>query len=127
MLKNWLDWSFVENRIGLLVKQIKEFEEKEGFEFKDIYGVPRGGLYLAVRLSYLLKREIITNKEEIGKRTLVVDDCTNTGRTLSSFSDKGFKTLVLVHRSKSLAKPTFYGFISDEDVNYFWEAEDDVN
>ncbi len=124
-LKNWLDWSFVENRVGLLVKQVKEYEEKESFQFENIYGVPRGGLYLAIRLSYILKRKLITQREEINKNTLVVDDCTNTGKTLSGYSD--FKTLVLVHRTKSVAQPTFYGFVSDEDVNYFWEAEDDVN
>ncbi len=123
--KHWIDWSAAENRIQFLVKQICEFEQRENFLFENIYGIPRGGLYLAVRLSYLLKKPLIVNQNEIAKSTLIVDDCTNTGRTLSNY--KEFNTLVLVHRKNSSVEPTFYGFSTNEEVNYFWESEDEVN
>jgi len=123
----WIDWSFFENRVQFLIKQIQEYEKKHNLKFTAIYGVPRGGLYLAVRLSYLLNKKLVTCTDKICQNTLVIDDCTNTGKTLFPYSEQGLKTLTLVHRPKSLVEPTFYGFVAEEEVNYFWEAENDVN
>jgi len=45
-------------------------------EFSGIYGVPRGGLCLAVALSHKLKIELIS---EPIKNSLIVDDVYETG------------------------------------------------
>jgi len=51
-------------------------------KFSGIYGVPRGGLCLAVALSHKLKIKLIS---EPMKNSLIVDDVYETGITLSSF------------------------------------------
>ncbi|MFH1840224.1 MAG: hypothetical protein ABH849_03685 [Nanoarchaeota archaeon] len=123
----WIGWDYFENRVHFLIKQIKEYEKKENIQFTNIYGIPRGGLYLAVRLSYLLKKKLVTSKDEICKHTLIVDDCTNTGKTLSEYFNDNLKTVTLVHRIKSEIEPTFYGLTTEEKVNYFWEGESEIN
>ena len=51
-------------------------------EFSGIYGVPRGGLCLAVALSHKLKIKLIS---EPIKNSLIVDDVYETGITLNTF------------------------------------------
>ena len=53
-------------------------------EFSGIYGVPRGGLCLAVALSHKLKLNLIS---EPTKNSLIVDDIYETGITLNTFKD----------------------------------------
>ena len=52
--------------------------------FSGIYGVPRGGLCLAVALSHKLKIELIS---EPIKNSLIVDDVYETGITLTTFKN----------------------------------------
>ncbi len=51
-------------------------------DFSGIYGIPRGGLCLAVALSHKLKINLIS---EPIKNSLIVDDVYETGITLKSF------------------------------------------
>ena len=51
-------------------------------EFSGIYGIPRGGLCLAVALSHKLKINLIS---EPSKNSLIVDDIYETGITLKTF------------------------------------------
>ena len=53
-------------------------------DFSGIYGVPRGGLCLAVALSHKLKIDLIS---EPIKNSLIVDDVYETGITLNTFKD----------------------------------------
>jgi hypoxanthine phosphoribosyltransferase len=53
-------------------------------EFSGIYGIPRGGLCLAVALSHKLKIKLIS---EPIKNSLIVDDIYETGITLNPFKD----------------------------------------
>ena len=53
-------------------------------EFSGIYGVPRGGLCLAVALSHKLKINLIS---EPMNNSLIVDDVYETGITLNTFKD----------------------------------------
>lgn len=50
--------------------------------FKNIYGIPRGGLIPAVVLSHRLKIPMIFDKKKISKYTLIVDDISDSGETL---------------------------------------------
>ena len=56
----------------------------EFLEFSGIYGVPRGGLCLAVALSHKLKINLIS---EPIKNSLIVDDIYETGMTLNTFKN----------------------------------------
>ena len=88
-------------------------------EFSGIYGVPRGGLCLAVALSHKLKIELISKPI---KNSLIVDDVYETGLTLTTFKDiEGAMFFVLF----SKIKPTWWNtvFISKKNqwIVFPWE------
>ena len=88
-------------------------------EFSGIYGVPRGGLCLAVALSHKLKINLIS---EPIKNSLIVDDVYETGITLNTFKDiEGAMFFVLF----SKIKPTWWNtvFISKKSqwIVFPWE------
>ena len=63
------------------------------WQISSIYGVPRGGLCLAVALSHKLNIKLV---EKPIKNSLIVDDVFETGITLSSFKNiEGVKFFVL--------------------------------
>ena len=70
----------------------------KSLEFSGIYGVPRGGLCLAVALSHKLKIELIS---EPIKNSLIVDDVYETGITLTSYKNiEGAMFFVLFSKNK---------------------------
>ena len=80
-----VSWEQFERGVQWLIEAIHEYEEMYGRFFTSIYGIPRGGMCLATKLSYLLGRPLILEKSNLTNDTLVVDDCTNTGKTLRPF------------------------------------------
>ena len=54
-------WRQFEKDTKKIVKRI----EKAGLNFKGVYGIPRGGLPLATKLSHLLDIQLVLNKKEI--------------------------------------------------------------
>ena len=101
-------------------KSVEHIASKCNFlEFSGIYGVPRGGLCLAVALSHKLKINLISKPI---KNSLIVDDVYETGITLNNFKDiEGAKFFVLF----SKIKPTWWNsvFISkkNEWIVFPWE------
>ena len=87
-------------------KSVEEIADKCSFKhFSGIYGVPRGGLCLAVALSHKLKIELISKPV---KNSLIVDDVYETGITLTTFKDiEGAVFFVLF----SKIKPTFISYL----------------
>ena len=75
-------------------------------EFSGIYGVPRGGLCLAVALSHKLKIDLISEPK---RNSLIVDDIYETGVTLNTFKDiEGAMFYVLF----SKIKPTWWNTVN---------------
>ena len=87
-------------------KSVEHIANKCKFlEFSGIYGVPRGGLCLAVALSHKLKINLIS---EPIKNSLIVDDVYETGITLNSFKNiEGAMFFVLF----SKIKPTWWNTV----------------
>ena len=84
-----------------------------------IYGVPRGGLCLAVALSHKLELNLISEPK---KNSLIVDDVYETGITLNTFKHiEGAMFFVLF----SKIKPTWWNsvFISEKNqwIVFPWE------
>ena len=101
-------------------KSVEHIASKCKFlEFSGIYGVPRGGLCLAVALSHKLKINIIS---EPIKNSLIVDDVYETGLTLNSFKDIEGATFFVLF---SKIKPTWWNsvFLSkkSEWIVFPWE------
>lgn len=121
----FVSWDLFEKAINDLHKKILEFQEKNRIKFNGIYALPRGGLCLGVKLSYLTHLPMIINQEEITKNTLVVDDCTDTGRTMFKFKEN--PTLVMFHKPDSCFKPDIFFQETDKQINFCWESREERN
>ena len=109
----YFSWSEFDKSVEYIANKCKFLE------FSGIYGIPRGGLCLAVALSHKLKINLIS---EPMKNSLIVDDIYETGFTLKSFKDiEGAMFFVLF----SKIKPTWWNtvFISkkNEWIVFPWE------
>ena len=85
--------------------------------YTSIYGVPRGGVYIAIRLAQLLNLPII-EKNEITNLTLIVDDLIDSGKTRNRYPDNDFACL---YRKPYSPMQTY--FVSEVDgwIEFFWE------
>ena len=94
-------------------------------EFSGIYGVPRGGLCLAVALSHKLKINLITEPKE---NSLIVDDIFETGITLNTFKDiEGATFFVLFSKIKPTWWKTVHISTKREWIVFPWENNDDFH
>ncbi len=89
-----------------------------------IYGIPRGGLCLAVALSHKLNVELI---EKPIKNSLIVDDVFETGITLSKFKNiEGANFFVLVSKKKPIWWKTVDLSQEKEWIVFPWENEENI-
>ena len=88
-------------------------------EFSGIYGVPRGGLCLAVALSHKLKINLISKPL---KNALIVDDVYETGITLNTFKNvEGAMFFVLFSKIKPIWWNTVHISKKSEWIVFPWE------
>ena len=96
---NYFTWDEFDKSVEYIANKYKFLN------FSGIYGVPRGGLCLAVALSHKLKINLIS---EPIKNSLIVDDVYETGITLKRFKDiEGAMFFVLF----SKIKPTWWNTV----------------
>ena len=89
---SYFTWSDFDNSVEHIANKCK-FQE-----FSGIYGVPRGGLCLAVALSHKLKINLIS---EPIRNSLIIDDVYETGITLNKLKDiEGAMFFVLFSKIK---------------------------
>ena len=105
---------------GEFDKSVEQIANKCRFKnFSGIYGVPRGGLCLAVALSHKLKLELIS---EPLKNSLIVDDVYETGLTLNTLKDiEGAKFFVLFSKINPIWWNTVYKSEKSEWIVFPWE------
>ena len=88
-------------------------------DFSGIYGVPRGGLCLAVALSHKLKINLISKPI---KNSLIVDDIYETGITLNNFKNiEGAMFFVLFSKIKPIWWNTVHISEKSEWIVFPWE------
>ena len=88
-------------------------------EFSGVYGVPRGGLCLAVALSHKLKINLISKPI---KNSLIVDDVYETGITLNTFKNiEGAMFFVLFSKIKPIWWNTVHTSEKSEWIVFPWE------
>ena len=101
-------------------KSVEHIADKCKFlDFSGIYGIPRGGLCLAVALSHKLKINLIS---EPIKNSLIVDDVYETGITLNTFKNiEGAKFFVIFSKND----PTWWNSVhlskKNEWIVFPWE------
>ena len=89
---NYFTWNEFDKAVEQIASKCKDLE------FSGIYGVPRGGLCLAVALSHKLKINLILEPK---KNSLIVDDVYETGITLKTFKEiEGAMFFVLFSKSQ---------------------------
>ena len=101
-------------------KSVEHIANKCKFlKFSGIYGVPRGGLCIAVALSHKLKINLISEPEE---NALIVDDVYETGITLKTFKDiEGAMFFVLFSKMQPTWWNTVYISKKSDWIVFPWE------
>ena len=94
------------------------------WKLSGIYGVPRGGLCLAVALSHKLNIQLY---EQPLKNSLIVDDVFETGLTLNNFKDiDGARFFVLFSKNEPLWWNTVNLSQKNEWIVFPWENKTNV-
>ena len=110
---NYFTWSEFDKSVDHIANKCKFLE------FSGIYGIPRGGLCLAVALSHKLKINIIS---EPRKNSLIVDDVYETGITLNTLKDiDGATFFVLFSKMKTKWWNTVFISEKSEWIVFPWE------
>lgn len=122
-VKTKISW----NTIVKLADTISEQVSNNYKSIKSVYGIPRGGLVVALLISHRLKIPIV-EKQKINKHTLIVDDINDSGKTLYKFmklNNLDNMTAVLFRRYNSMFKETLYGKLvkTDNWLIFPWEKE----
>ena len=94
-----------------------------------VYGLPRGGLPIAVSLSHRLHLPLLMDyydrKIVTDKKILVVDDIADTGHTLKDFENKHNIICTFHYHEQSIIEPDYWIHKKDDDwIVYPWELND---
>ncbi|QQG45585.1 MAG: phosphoribosyltransferase [Candidatus Sungiibacteriota bacterium] len=104
------------------VKKIAKLLRARKKVFNGVWGPIRGGLPLAVCLSHALGIPFLQKPN--GKKTLIVDDIADTGKTLKKFADKNYFIVTLFYRRGSVFKPNIWlREKKDKWVKFPWEKK----
>lgn len=102
MKKQYYTWKEFERDQDILAKRIKKSKRN----FNGIYGIPRGGLPLAVALSHKLNLPLLLGG--VTAKTLVVDDIADSGSTLNPYQERSAFIVTIFYHPKSLVKPALW-------------------
>ena len=106
MNKEYMTWKQFDEACYKLAEKLKSLK------FKNIYGIPRGGLIVAVRLSHLLDIPVISDVKDISFFTILADDIADTGKTLdfliSEHASKGSCVATLYYHKQSRVVPDIW-------------------
>lgn len=122
--KEYYSWQEYDRDVRAMAKTLTA----QSNDFDNIYGLPRGGLVLAVSLSHRLNKPLIFDSSEITSRTLLVDDIIETGGTLKRLvaEFKIVKPLIAAlyyNQEKSAVIPTIFARQQTKWVVFPWETE----
>ena len=110
---NYFSWKDFDKSVDFIAKNCKSLN------LSGVYGIPRGGLCLAVALSHKLDIELISEPK---KNCLIVDDVFETGYTLNSFKNiNGAVFFVIISKKDPKWWNTVYLAKSKEWVLFPWE------
>lgn len=110
---------------------------KKDWDIVGVYGLPRGGLPLAVHISHHLNIPLILNlmkfsKDHPGKQMLVVDDIVDTGKTFerlvefTDVQDIPFKSLTIYHKPDSTFRPDIIVKETTSWIVFPWEPYEEM-
>ena len=121
VMKQIVTWQEVENFVKDIIERYK-YDNITG-----VYGIPRGGVILAVLLSYKMDIPLLMAPT---KGCIIIDDISDTGETLLHYDrnschggeDRGYHIVTMFYREGSLVKPEFFKYLkTDKWIVYPWE------
>lgn len=116
--------------LEILVNQLRERERQSNqislfspVGFDGVYGIPAGGLVLAVYLHYRLKLPLLLAPTE---NSLIVDDIVDVGFTMSHYISKGNFTAAIFCKKSGKWKPNIWLREKEEKwIRFPWEGEEE--
>ena len=126
--KLFLSWKWVDDQIN------KIGDKLEGLDLEFVSGIPRGGLVPAVMMSHAFGIKYISYSSakmlplELRKKTIVIDDISDTGVTMAEADKLGFITSSLCTRSSTKTLPRLTGemIVDDRWLVFPWETLDSI-
>lgn len=89
--------------IEIFVEKLKNKNQPPIFKrFDGVYGIPAGGLVLAVCLHYRLDLPLLLAPT---KKTLIVDDIVDTGHTMKPYIERGNYCISIFYNKKAICTP----------------------
>ena len=127
MKKKYITWEQFNMAIDAMEKQYNEYHILSSCQA--VFGLPRGGLTIAVALSHRLNLPLLMNyydrKATFNNKILVVDDIADSGNSLKPFDNNQNVIFTLHHREQSIVIPDFWLWDSkDYWIVYPWERRD---
>ena len=118
-MTNFITWSEFDKCVDYITHKCKNLE------ISSVYGIPRGGLCLAVALSHKLNIKLISKPI---KNSLIVDDVYETGLTLNPFRNIEGATFFVLFSKK---EPTWWNTVKlsleEEWIVFPWENKSNTN
>jgi hypoxanthine phosphoribosyltransferase len=123
MKKNNITWKNFGNLISYLEREIKK--DPRFKQIKNVYGIPRGGLVIALCLSHKFEIPLILDPKNITEHTLVVDDISDTGETFKKIvGNTKVLTAALFQSPDTKFKVNFFAeYKFDNWIQYPWELK----
>jgi hypoxanthine phosphoribosyltransferase len=93
---------------------------------KNVYGIPRGGLVIAVKLSHLLDLPVVLNRDDISPDTLIVDDIVDGGGTIErllALTGRHSHIASIFYNKSATHAPHFFVREKSGWVVFPWETE----
>ena len=110
--------------LNLLVYKLRRDERIK--RIKTVYGIPRGGLPIAIHLSHAMGWEFTNNPfHDHYENTIIVDDIADTGVTLKKCGNL-YATATLFYKPRSEFVPDFYVEETTRWVVFPWEDLNEV-
>lgn len=107
--------------MDLLVKNVRNKLGKNLDLCTGVYGIPRGGLPVAVHLSHHLGIPLLKKPQD---NCIIAEDISDSGETLLPYQNKGYFIVALFCKKKSKVIPNvYYKMVPEEDwIIYSWEV-----
>lgn len=119
-MKIFVTWSDVQKYINEVATRYKDSN------INGVYGIPRGGLVLAVMLSHKMNVPMLGAPAE---GCIIVDDIADSGRSLIHYTDNDtqfnkYHITTLYSHPRSVVTPEYFMFTKDNEWIVFpWECD----
>jgi len=119
--KKYYSWNEFERDIKFAAAKLAPYRG----QIKNVYGIPRGGLVVAVALSHHLNVPLVLTEDLITENTLITDDISDTGQTFIDLMlmDRNI-TFSLHYNPKSKFMPTVWINKKKAWTVYPWETKE---